>query len=160
MAGDPAPNVTPLEARVGYLLFRLGRTQSTLFVEALEPLGLRPKHFALMNFAELSEGSSQQELGYKLGLDSSGLVSVIDDLEREGLVQRRRDTTDRRRYAIHLTRAGHTNLTRAREAVKLRAEELLAPLSEDERETLHDLLARVAAADERDLRPLAKPRSA
>jgi hypothetical protein len=39
--------------------------------------------------------------------------------------------------------------------VTLRAEELLAPLSEDERETLHDLLARVAAAGERDLRPLA-----
>jgi MarR family transcriptional regulator, lower aerobic nicotinate degradation pathway regulator len=145
----------PLEARVGYLLFRLGRTQSSLFVDALEPLGMRPKHFALMNLADLSEGSSQQELGRKLGLDSSGLVSVIDDLEAQGLVERRRDATDRRRYAIHLTRAGKTKLSRAREAVTLRAEELLAPLSEDERETLHDLLARVAAAGERDLRPLA-----
>jgi DNA-binding MarR family transcriptional regulator len=145
----------PLEARVGYLLFKLGRTQSGEFVEALEPLGLRPKHFALMNLAELSEGSSQQELGRKLGLDSSGLVSVIDDLEAQGLVERRRDAADRRRYAIHLTRAGRTKLSRAREAVQLRADELLAPLSEDERETLHDLLARVAAAGERDLPPLA-----
>jgi MarR family transcriptional regulator, lower aerobic nicotinate degradation pathway regulator len=155
MAGDPVPNGPPLEARVGYLLFRLGRTQSGQFVEALEPLGLRPKHFALMNLADISEGSSQQELGRKLGLDSSGLVSVIDDLEAQGLVERRRDATDRRRYAIHLTRAGRTKLSRAREAVKLRADELLASLSEDERETLHDLLARVAAAGERDLRPLA-----
>jgi len=145
----------PLEARVGYLLFRLGRTQSGQFVEALEPLGLRPKHFALMNLADISEGSSQQELGRKLGLDSSGLVSVIDDLEAQGLVERRRDATDRRRYAIHLTRAGRTKLSRALEAVKLRADELLAPLSENERQTLHDLLARVAAAGERDLRPLA-----
>jgi MarR family transcriptional regulator, lower aerobic nicotinate degradation pathway regulator len=155
MAGDPAPNGPPLEARVGYLLFRLGRTQSALFVEALEPLGLRPKHFALMNLAELSEGSSQQELGNHLGLDSSGLVSVIDDLESKGLVERRRDTADRRRYAIHLTRAGRTKLSLAREAVTLRAEELLVSLDEDERRTLHDLLARVAAAGERDLRPLA-----
>jgi DNA-binding MarR family transcriptional regulator len=155
MAGDPEPNGPPLEARVGYLLSRLGRTQSGLFVEALEPLGLRPKHFALMNFVELSEGSSQQELGKKLGLDSSGLVSVIDDLERDGLVERRRDTSDRRRYAIHLTRAGRAKLSRAREAVKVRADKLLSPLSEDERETLHDLLERVAAAGERDLRPLA-----
>jgi MarR family transcriptional regulator, lower aerobic nicotinate degradation pathway regulator len=151
-AGSPGP---PLEARVGYLLFRLGRTQSSLFVDALEPLGMRPKHFALLNLADLSEGSSQQELGRKLGLDSSGLVSVIDDLESQGLVERRRDTADRRRYAIHLTRAGRTKLSRAREAVKLRGEELLAPLSEDERETLHDLLSRVAAAGERYLHPLA-----
>ena len=151
-AGSPGP---PLEARVGYLLFRLGRTQSSLFVDALEPLGMRPKHFALLNLADLSEGSSQQELGRQLGLDSSGLVSVIDDLESQGLVERRRDTADRRRYAIHLTRAGRTKLSRAREAVKLRGEELLAPLSADERETLHDLLSRVAAAGERDLRPLA-----
>jgi MarR family transcriptional regulator, lower aerobic nicotinate degradation pathway regulator len=155
MAGHPVPNGPPLEARVGYLLFRLGRTQSGEFVEALEPLGLRPKHFALMNLAELSEGSSQQELGRKLGLDSSGLVSVIDDLEAQGLVERRRDAADRRRYAIHLTRSGRAKLSRAREAVKLRADELLAPLSDDERELLHDLLARVAAAGERDLRPLA-----
>jgi MarR family transcriptional regulator, lower aerobic nicotinate degradation pathway regulator len=151
-AGSPGP---PLEARVGYLLFRLGRTQSSLFVDALEPLGMRPKHFALLNLADLSEGSSQQELGRQLGLDSSGLVSVIDDLEAQGLVERRRDAADRRRYAIHLTRAGRTKLSRAREAVKLRGEELLAPLSADERETLHDLLSRVAAAGERDLRPLA-----
>jgi DNA-binding MarR family transcriptional regulator len=151
-AGSPGP---PLEARVGYLLFRLGRTQSSLFVDALEPLGMRPKHFALLNLADLSEGSSQQELGRQLGLDSSGLVSVIDDLEAQGLVERRRDTADRRRYAIHLTRAGRTKLSRAREAVKLRGEELLAPLSANERETLHDLLSRVAAAGERDLRPLA-----
>ena len=155
MAGDPAPNGPPLEARVGYLLFRLGRTQSGLFVEALEPLGLRPKHFALMNLADLSEGSSQQELGRQLGLDSSGLVSVIDDLESQGLVERRRDSADRRRYAIHLTRAGRTKLARARQAVKLRADDLLAPLSSAERETLHDLLARVAATGERDFRPLA-----
>src|SRR4051794_30328276 len=155
MAGDPAPNGPPLEARVGYLLFRLGRTQAGLFVEALEPLGLRPKHFALMNLAEIAEGSSQQELGRQLGLDSSGLVSVIDALERQALVERRRDSADRRRHAIHLTRAGRTKLSRAREAVKQRAEGLLAPLSAGERETLHDLLERVAAAGERDLRPLA-----
>jgi len=73
----------------------------------------------------------------------------------EAGLERRRDTNDRRRYAIHLTRAGKTKLSRAREAVQLRADELLAPLSEDERETLHDLLARVAAAGERDMRPLA-----
>jgi MarR family transcriptional regulator, lower aerobic nicotinate degradation pathway regulator len=155
MVGRGIEGGPPLEARVGYLLFRLGRTQSGEFVEALEPLGLRPKHFALMNLADLSEGSSQQQLGHKLGLDSSGLVSVIDDLEAQGLVERRRDAADRRRYAIHLTRAGRTKLSRAREAVKLRADELLAPLSEDERKTLHDLLARVAAAGERDLPPLA-----
>src|ERR671937_52651 len=155
MAGDPAPNGPPLEARVGYLLFRLGRTQSTLFVEALEPLGLRPKHFSLMNFVELSEGSSQQEVGKKLGLDSSGLVSVIDDLERQGLVERRRDTADRRRYAIYLTAAGRAKLSRAREAVKLRADELLSPLPGREGGEVRHRRPRGGAAGERGLRPRA-----
>jgi MarR family transcriptional regulator, lower aerobic nicotinate degradation pathway regulator len=155
MAAKPEAGGAPLEARVGYLLYRLGREQSTRFGRALEPLGLRPRQFALMNFVELAEGSSQQELGDRLGLDPSGLVSVIDDLERQGLLERRRDPADRRRYGIHLTRAGHAALGRARKAATEPGAELLAPLDQTERQTLHDLLARIAAAGERDMRPLA-----
>jgi DNA-binding MarR family transcriptional regulator len=142
----------------GFLLSKAGRTQSVRFTEALEPLGLRPTQFALLNFVERGAGSSQQQLGERLGLDPSGLVAVIDDLEEKGLVERRRDPSDRRCYGIHLTRAGRKKLARAREVAMRRQAELLAPLTEQEAKTLHELLLRVVAAEDPHFRPMVTDR--
>ena len=143
----------PLEARIAYLLSKIGRQQSLRFAELLKPLGLRPKHFALMNVVDLADGPSQQQLGDALGLDTSGLISAIDELEGAGLLERRRATEDRRRHALFLTGAGSAKLAEAREASRRRGEELIAPLSQAEAESFHDLLKRVASAEELDLRP-------
>jgi DNA-binding MarR family transcriptional regulator len=143
----------PLEARIAYLLSKVGRRQSVRFSELLKPLGLRPKHFALMNVVDLADGPSQQQLGEALGLDPSGLISAIDELEAAGLLERRRPPEDRRRHALFLTRGGEAKLAEAREASRKRGQELIAPLSEAEAQSFHDLLKRIASADELDLRP-------
>jgi DNA-binding MarR family transcriptional regulator len=143
----------PLEARIAYLVSVVGRRQSMRFADLLKPLGLRPKHFALMNVVDLADGPSQQEVGELLGLDPSGLISAIDELEAEGLLERRRAPEDRRRHALFLTRAGRAKLANAREASSKRGQELIAPLSNAEAETFHDLLQRIASADDPDFRP-------
>jgi MarR family transcriptional regulator, lower aerobic nicotinate degradation pathway regulator len=147
-------------ALTGFLLSKAGRTAAARFTERLEPLGLRPRHFALLNFVAGDEGCSQQALGERLGLDPSGLVAVIDDLEEQGLVERRACPGDRRRHAVHLTRPGRAKLRRAREAARSNQADLLAPLSEREIEVFHDLLLRVVAADDPQLRPVVGPRRA
>jgi DNA-binding MarR family transcriptional regulator len=144
----------PLEARIAYLLSKVGRRQSVRFTELLRPLGLRPKHFAVMNAVDLADGPSQQQLGAVLGLDPSGLISAIDELEAAGLLERRRAPDDRRRHALSLTPAGRAKLATARQASYTRGKELIAPLSDAEAQTLHDLLQRVAEP-ELDLRPSA-----
>lgn len=143
----------PLEARIAYLLSKVGRRQSVRFSELLKPLGLRPKHFALMNVVDLADGPSQQQVGDVLGLDPSGLISAIDELEADRLLERRRAPEDRRRHALFLTRAGQAKLAKAREASRKRGEELIAPLSDREAQSFHNLLQRIASADELDLRP-------
>src|SRR3954465_13323089 len=75
------PSGAPAHARAAYLLARVGRTQSARFAERMRSLGLRPKHFALLNAIALAHGASQQELGGQMGLDPSGLVGAIDELE-------------------------------------------------------------------------------
>ncbi len=144
----PARRGPPLSARTAYLLSQIGRSQATHFTERLQPLGLRPKHFALLNLIGLDEGCSQQQLGERLALEPSGLVKTIDELERQGIVERRRDPSDRRRYALHLTDGGKAKLTQARQAAAQRADELLAPLNKSELQVLHDLLRRIAAAED------------
>jgi DNA-binding MarR family transcriptional regulator len=71
-------------------------------------------------------------------------VAIIDDFERAGIAERRRDPTDRRRYAIHLSRKGKALLARAREAAQAAEEALLADLDADERRVLHLLLVKVS----------------
>jgi DNA-binding MarR family transcriptional regulator len=145
---SPIPPGAPRHARAAYLLGRLGREQGRRFAERLGALGLRPKHFVMLNAIALGGGLSQQELGQRLELDPSGLVGAIDELERMGLVARRRDEADRRRYALDLTAEGTATLRRARRVVAEGARELLAPLDDAEVDALVALLERVAGPDE------------
>jgi len=141
------PSGAPRHAKAAYLLARVGRTQSVRFAERVQSIGLRPKHFAVLNAISLADGASQQEIGGRMGLDPSGLVGAIDELERMGLVERRRDPADRRRYVLGLSDEGTATLRRGRRVVTESARELLAPLDDDEVDTLVDLLARVAASE-------------
>jgi DNA-binding MarR family transcriptional regulator len=146
------PPGAPRHAHAAYLLARIGRTQSVRFAERVQSIGLRPKHFAVLNGIALAGGGSQQELGGRMGLDPSGLVGAIDELEAMRLVERRRDTADRRRYALSLTEEGTATLGRARRVVADSARELLGALSEAEVDTLVELLERVAGGVEDDPR--------
>jgi DNA-binding MarR family transcriptional regulator len=143
---SPIPSGAPAHARAAYLLARVGRTQSARFAERMRSLGLRPKHFAVLNAIALADGASQQELGAQMGLDPSGLVGAIDELEDLGLVERRRDPADRRRNALGLTAEGTATLRRARRLVSDSARELLGPLDDAEVDTLVELLGKVADA--------------
>jgi len=144
---SPIPSGAPVHARAAYLLARVGRTQAARFAERMRTVGLRPKHFAVLNAVALADGASQQEIGGRMGLDPSGLVGAIDELERMGLVERRRDPADRRRYVLGLSDEGTATLRRGRRVVAESARELLAALDDDEVDTLVDLLARVAASE-------------
>jgi MarR family transcriptional regulator, lower aerobic nicotinate degradation pathway regulator len=146
-----SPSGAPVHARAAHLLARVGHAQSVRFTERMRTLGLRPKHFAVLNAIALADGASQQELGGRMGLDPSGLVGAIDELEALGLVVRGRDPADRRRYALGLTDEGTATLRRARRLVSEGARELLGPLDDDEVEHLVALLGKVAAAG--DLEP-------
>jgi DNA-binding MarR family transcriptional regulator len=147
-AGAPGP---PLRVRAAYLLSQTGRAQSARFLEGLAPLGLRPKQFALLNQVALAEGSSQRQLGRRLGLDPSGLVGTIDELEHRGLLERRAHPEDRRRHALHLTADGRAKLEEGRAVAQGVAGDLLGALDDGEVGTLHDLLARIAATLEPDM---------
>jgi DNA-binding MarR family transcriptional regulator len=146
----------PVAVRAAYLLSQLGRSQASGLAERLEPLGLRPRHFALLNVVALDEGRSQQELGERLALEPSGVVRTIDELEQHGLLERRRDGKDRRRYAVHLTPPGRKTLSDARKAAAEQAATLFEPLDAGELEALHDMLARIAAAAEPSMRLLGR----
>jgi len=139
-----APPVTT-PSHVGFLLGTLGYHATRTFAAALAHLGLRPKHYGVLLSIAREGGISQQELGERLRIDPSSIVAIIDDFERAGVAERRRDPADRRRYAIFLTPGGEALLGRAREAAAAAEQTMLAPLDPQERDALLILLGKLAA---------------
>lgn len=78
------------------------------------------------------------------GLLPSRLVALVDGLERDGLIERRRNPRDRRHHALHLTAAGEQRLHDVGRVAEQHGADLLAPLTDDERATLSQLLTRLA----------------
>jgi DNA-binding MarR family transcriptional regulator len=117
------------------------------FANRLQPLGLRPPHFGVLTLIDAEPCRTQQELVERSMIDPSSMVSVIDELERLGLAQRRVDPSDRRKRAVHLTPRGRRMLERARAVAMQTAQDVLAPLDEKERQTLRALLRKLAGAE-------------
>jgi DNA-binding MarR family transcriptional regulator len=133
-----------LQANAAFLLGKLGRIAVDRFAERLAPLGLRPQHGSVLSVLAVRELASQQELGRILGQAPSGMVPVLDDLERMGAVRRVRDDVDRRRHALGLTPKGRELLTEVQAMIDAVDAELLDGLPADDREALISLLRQVA----------------
>jgi DNA-binding MarR family transcriptional regulator len=123
-------------------LARLARTRSEA---ALDSHGLRNRHLVALTLLRDHDGISQQGLAGALQIDKTNLVGLLNALESDGLIERRRSAQDRRRHIVEITPAGIRKLGRAEKALGAVEDELLAALSEEERETLHQLLQRATS---------------
>jgi DNA-binding MarR family transcriptional regulator len=133
-----------LTDRANFLLSHLGFHVAQTFAARLAPLGIAPNHFGLLMHLDRGEGSTQQQLADALGIHRKVMVGLVDDLEKRGLVERRRHPADRRAHALHLTGAARELLPRAREVADRHEEEILAPLGPGERAQLLAALQRIA----------------
>lgn len=89
---------------------------------------------------------SQSEIAERLLTTPSSITSLVDTLERRGLVVRRRDLVDRRKQVVTITRAGRGAVGQfVPEAVALQTA-VMAGLSEGERAELSRLLLAVSRA--------------
>lgn len=118
--------------------------------EALRPLGIELRHFAVL-IELVNHGSTvQRDLAAATGSDKAGIMRVVDDLERKGLAVRKAVPGDRRARAVEITPQGLELFDAVHVAAGPLAERLVAELGPGEPEKLMDLLTRLAhqASDE------------
>lgn len=138
-----------------FLLAQVGARAAALFATRLQELDLVPAHAGTLRAIAGNAGISQQSLAALLGMVPSRLVSLLDELEKRGLVERRDHPDDRRVYAIHLTDKGARAMADIGRLARAHDDAVCAPLSEKEREVLWSLLSRIA--DEHHLAPGVHP---
>ena len=135
-----APHWAPT---AGMLLLKIGKATERRFEKALKPSGLTPRHLGVL-FEVQARPTSQQALIETIGVDPSKLVGLLNDLEADGLIVRKRDPEDRRRHIVEVSAKGSARLEDAKQTAAAVEEELLAGLDADQRAELLALLAQVA----------------
>ncbi|SOB88241.1 DNA-binding transcriptional regulator, MarR family [Sphingomonas guangdongensis] len=107
---DEQPGLGRLNNFVGFRLRRIQNHLSRQFSDAAAQYRLRSGALSALAIIEDNPGISQADIGRQIGMDSSAVVALIDELEERGWIARRHVPSDRRRRAIYLEPAGRETL--------------------------------------------------
>lgn len=138
-----------------FLLAQLGAHAADRFAQRLGECELTPPLAGVLRMLYAESGLSQQALAARLGMAPSRVVTFVDDLEHRGWVRRERGASDRRVNVITLTVDGVQALHELGKLAMEHDRALTEGLEEGERETLHELLGKLAT--ERGLTPGVHP---
>jgi DNA-binding MarR family transcriptional regulator len=149
------PEKTPEKAKIaqlnlgilpGLVGYQLRMAQIALFRDFAQGPGehdVTPGLFGVLVIIEANPDLKQSDLARATHLDRSTVVTVIDNLERRGLVERRAALHDRRANAIRLTAEGSALLRKLKRQVTQHEDRLGRNFSDTERETFLALLQKV-----------------
>ena len=134
---------------LGLLLRRAHWHAAAVMSEALRPLGIELRHFAVLIVLVNRGPTEQRDLVEATGSDKAGIMRVVDDLERKGLAVRKSVPGDRRVRAVEITPKGLELFDAAHMAAQPLAERLVSVLGPGEAGQLTDLLTRFTSPEQR-----------
>ena len=142
----------PYQPPIGLHLASAARIVRRAFDEALaEAGGSLPVWLVLLNL-KIRRPANQRELAEAVGVREATLTHHLNAMDAEGLITRRRDTTNRRIHVVELTDAGEETFLRLRTAAVAFDKRLRAGITDQEVASLVGVLDRlvrnVAADDE------------
>jgi DNA-binding MarR family transcriptional regulator len=139
MSGHP---VRPVVEAPLYLLRRALQAYTSIW--QVQVRDLTPPQYTVLRSLQEEPGLDQSALGRRAGIDVATLTPLLDRLESRGFVEREVDPKNRRRKLLRLTKPGARLLDDLHPAVRQAEEHALAGLSPKERDTLADMLERIA----------------
>jgi len=146
---DETSGRTDFDLLLGLVGFHLRFAQNAVvdhFLEHVDDGSVTPIQFSTLVLVRANPGLSQTALSRAVGIERSSTVTIIDGLEKRGLVERRRP--DRRSHALHLTAAGERLLTKLEPQVRAHDAAIATSLSDKEKRLLVDMLDRLAVEPE------------
>ncbi|KOG88367.1 MarR family winged helix-turn-helix transcriptional regulator [Streptomyces varsoviensis] len=139
-----APDPTGLLAEQ---LLRLNRRLHRAQRRLLEPVGITPAQSRLLRtVAHFGDAPPRMaDLAERLEVVPRAVTTLVDAMEEAGAVRRVPDPANRRVIRIELTDRGRSTLRALRDARRTAAEDILAPLDDEQREALSELLTQLMA---------------
>jgi MarR family transcriptional regulator for hemolysin len=128
---------------IGYVLSDVARLIRTVFDRRVRDIGLTRAQWLVLTRLYRRPGASQTELADMLEIDRASAGRMIDRMQKNGWVERRADSEDRRINRLYLTedaRRAHKDMWAIAETT---VDDALAPLSAAERAQFTRLAARV-----------------
>ena len=123
------------------LLSATTRIEDTIRQRLREQFDITLPRFDLMAQLEREpQGLLMSELSRRMMVTGGNVTAIVDQLEKEQLVQRQPQPGDRRAFAVHLTPAGREAFGAMARAHESWVVELLSPLPAQQQEQLHQLL--------------------
>lgn len=132
-----------LTRSLGFLLGDVSRLLRTRFDMRARELGLTRAQWRVLARLRRREGINQKELAEILEIETITLTRHIDRLEAKGLIERRRDPSDRRAWKLYLNPKVQPILDRMRELSEKTRTEALDGISEGDSEQLIETLLRM-----------------
>ena len=95
------------------------------------------------------EPMTQKALTEKMRIQPGSLSEILTKVERAGLVEKRRSARDRRNFELNLTEEGHRQADEFEHTQLRQAQQLLSPLSAEQKDQLGELLSLLIPAWEK-----------
>lgn len=121
---------------LGFLISDVSRLMRRRFDERARQLGATRAQWRTLTMLSRNEGINQGALAELLEVEPITLCRMIDRLEESGLVERRRDPSDRRAWQLFLTEKSTPMLADLRVTADELFDQVLVGMSDSARETL------------------------
>lgn len=136
-----------LEALIGYNLKRAYVIVRAHFRDSLGPDAMSGRVFSALSLVVQSPQITQSALARMMGIERSGLVAIVDELEARAYLRRAAVPGDRRAQALVPTDAGRQAYARAIQEVRDHEARLFGDLTETEQQTLLRLLQKIRGVE-------------
>lgn len=144
IVSEAALTILPsLRDNLGYLITVAYRELLDRATARLSKVGIEPRHFGVLSVIDRDGPCTQQHVATVLGVSAPAVLPLIDDVEADRLVNRKRGTTDRRTYDLTLTASGRSRLLEALAVIESVQAEIVGAVGDDGDRDIRRLLRTV-----------------
>lgn len=134
-----------MQDHIGFLLADASRIMRKRFDVMAKNVGVTGPQWRVLASVARTPGINQGQLSDRLEVEPITTCRMVDRLEQAGLVERRRDPTDRRAWQIFNTAAATPLIDMLREVADEIVASATSGFADDERDQLRALISRMRA---------------
>lgn len=129
-----------MEKTTGFLMFRTARGMKKMLDTRLSEFNITSSQATVLNTLSNQDGQSLSDIGKSVHLDKPAITGLADRMEHDGLVERRRISSDRRIIQLFFTEKGKKLYKKIENIIVQVDQELVNNMTDQEINTLHKML--------------------